>query len=473
MLAKRRPTFYEALIPVVGLTFFLVLAAFKFGIEAHIPLVLGCLLAALMALKVGYSYQEIRLGILDSIYRAVEALIIIMTVGMLIGTWMQSGIIPAMVYYGLDLIGPRVFLVTGCMICAVVSLATGSSWTSSGTVGVALMGIASGLGINPALAAGMVISGAYFGDKLSPFSDSTNIAAAAAETNLYSHVSSMMYTTIPSFVIALLVYGFVGLQFVGGEFDIDRVKLIQNTLQDHFVITPWLMVPPLFVIIAAAKKVPPVPSLMFGAILGGVWAMVFQEETVRNVLLALQRGFHIDTGLDTIDGLLNRGGLDSMMWTISLIIFALAFGGIMEKARFSEVLLEGVISKIKTVGELITATIITSIVSDFILTDQYLSIIVPGRVYAHLYDRMSLDRRVLSRTLEDGGTLWSPMCPWNGCGAYQSVTLGVHTFTYLPYAFFNLVNPLVAICGAYLGWGIFYNRNFAQELLDIENAQEQ
>ena len=347
-----------------------------------------------------------------------------MIVGMLIGTWVLSGIIPAMVYYGLDLIGPKVFLITGCTICAVVSLTTGSSWTSSGTVGIALMGIAAGLNINPALSAGMVISG-YFGDKLSPFSDSTNVAAAAAETNLYSHVSSMLYTTIPSFIIALIIYGFIGLNLSNEGYNPTRVKTIQSVLTSNFSISPLLMIPPIYVILAAIKKCPPIPSLLSGALLGGLWAILFQGVSLQKVLYAMHYGSKSNTGLDVVDKLLSRGGVDSMMWTISLIMFALAFGGIMEKAKFSEVLLEGFISRVKSVGSLITVTIITAIISDFILTDQYLSLIVPGRTYAPLYDNLNLDRRVLSRSLEG----WrNPLVPLYALGTdvnYQSATLGV------------------------------------------------
>ncbi|WZL73960.1 Na+/H+ antiporter NhaC [Clostridiaceae bacterium 35-E11] len=468
MTQYRKPYLWEAFIPVISLAVFLVTALYKFHLEPHIPLVFGCVIASMMALKLGYTWTDIRLSILESVYRAVEAIVIIHIVGMLIGTWISSGTIPAMVYYGLDLIEPQIFLVTGCIICAIVSFATGSSWTSSGTVGVALMGIASGLGVNPALSAGMVVSGAYFGDKLSPFSDSSNIAAATAETNLYSHIGAMMYTTLPSFFIALVLYGIVGIQSIHGEFDTARVELIQHTLQNEFIIAPIVMIPALFILLAAIKKIHPIPSLLFGALLGGIWSIIFQHRSLKDVFLVLHFGFQSHTGVNVVDTLLSRGGFDSMMWTISLIIFALAFGGIMEKTRFTEVLLEGIIGKVQSVTGLIGTTIFTSIISDFILTDQYLSIIVPGRAYAFLYDQMHLDRRTLSRTLEDGATLWSPMCPWNGCGAYQAATLGVATFTYLPFAFFNLINPLVAIFMAYMGWGLFYNKNILEEIAEKE-----
>ena len=456
---QRKPKLWEALVPILGMTLIIVVAILKWGLEPHIPIVIACLLAAIMAKKVGCSWNTIRAGMLESIFRAVEALIIVMVVGMLIGTWVQGGIVPGMVYYGLELISPKAFLLTGAILCAVVSLATGSAWTSSGTIGIALMGIAAGLGINPALAAGMVISGAYFGDKLSPLSDSTNVAAATAETNLYDHVGAMMYTTIPSFIIALIIYGIIGLQFGGGDFDASRVKLIQETIITQFNISPWVLIPPIFVIVSAVKKVPAIPSLLMGSIIGGIWAVVLQGESIGSVLTAFHYGYSSDTGVAVVDKLLSRGGVDSMMWTISLIIFALAFGGILEKGRFAEVIMEKIIARIKTVGGLVTATIVTGIISDFVLTDQYLSILVPGRMFAPVYDKMGLERRFLSRTLEDGGTLWSPMFPWNGCGAYQSATLGVATFAYFPFAFMNLINPFVAIIFTYMGIAIFRKKD--------------
>lgn len=456
MKSVREPKLWEALVPIIGMMLIIVIGILKFGLEPHIPIVLACILAAFMAKKVGHSWNSILSGMLESINRALEALLIVMIVGMLIGSWVSAGTVPAMVYYGLGLISPKVFLPTGAILCAIVSIATGSSWTSAGTVGIALMSIAQGLGINPALAAGMVISGAYFGDKLSPLSDSTNVAAATAETPLYDHVGAMITTTLPSFIIALILYTIVGLKIGGGDFDPSRVDLIRNTIAENFRITPLLMIPPLFVIFAAVTKIPSIPSLLAASGIGGVMAIIFQGRDLGSVLQTLHTGFVADTGVEVVDSLLNRGGVDSMMWTISLIMFALAFGGILEKAGFTEAILGRVVSKVKSVGGLVTLTIITGIICDFVLTDQYLSIIVPGRMYAKAYDDMGLDRKFLSRTLEDGATLWSPLVPWNGCGAYQAATLGVPTFQYLPYAFLNLINPIVAIIMSYLGIAVFY-----------------
>ncbi|SDK67247.1 Na+/H+ antiporter NhaC [Natronincola ferrireducens] len=462
----RTPKLWEALVPIFAMMIIIIVGILKYELEPHIPIVLASIIAAIMAYRVGHSWSSILGGMLESIHRALEALIIVMIVGMLIGTWVSAGTVPAMVYYGLGIISPKWFLPTGAILCAIVSLSTGSSWTSSGTVGIALMSIAVGLGINPALAAGMVISGAYFGDKLSPLSDSTNVAAATAGAPLYEHVGSMMRTTIPSFAIALVIYSIIGITVGGGDYDPERVELIRMTILDNFNINLWLLIPPLFVIFAAIKKVPSIPSLLSAAGLGGLFGIIFQGRNIGEVLMNFHYGFEADTGVSVVDRLLNRGGVDSMMWTISLIIFALAFGGILERGGFTNVILSRLVNRVKTVGGLVTLTVTTGILSNFILTDQYLSIIVPGRMYVGAFDKLNLDRKFLSRTLEDGGTMWSPLCPWNGCGAYQAATLGVATFSYLPFAFMNLINPIVAIVFAYLGISVFYKKEQNPEVVN-------
>lgn len=452
----RLPKLWEALVPVLFMMVLLFVSTIVWDIEPHIPIVVSCIVAALMAYRCGFRWEALITGILDGIARATEALIIVMIVGMLIGTWVLAGTMPAMVYYGLQLLSPAVFLIVGAVLTGIVGLASGSSWTASGTVGVALMGIAAGLGINPAIAAGMVISGAYMGDKWSPLSDSTNIAAATAETPLFEHVRSMMTTTLPSFLIALVLYGIIG--FTGGTegFDPHTVREIQAAIAGEFNLSIWIMLPVLVVIFSAIKRIPAIPALLLAVAMAGVIAVIAQGATFPDVLSAMHYGYETETGNAIADTLLNRGGLDSMMWTIGLIIFALAFGGILEKCGFIEVLLGGLVKRIKSVGGLVALTIFTGIVCDFVLTDQYLAIIVPGRMYAKAYDQRGLKRSFLSRTLEDGGTLWSPMVPWNGCGAYQAATLGVYNFHFWPYAFMNVINPIYAIVTAYLGIGVQY-----------------
>lgn len=453
----RRPGFLASCIPVVAILAFMLLGTLVWGMDPHVPLVLATVVTAIVAFCHGYSWDAIITGALDSIKSAVEALLIILCVGMLIGSWVWAGTMPAMVYYGLEFIAPGAFLVLGAILTAIVGVATGSSWTASGTVGVALMGVAMGLGIPAPLAAGMVISGAYTGDKLSPLSDSTNVAAAAAETPLYDHVSAMMTTTIPSFCLALVAYGIAGAIVIDSSgYDPTLAREIQDAIAANFNLSPWLLIPVVVVIFSAVKRIPAIPSLLLAAAVAGVIAMIAQDASLADVLSGFQVGYETETGNAIADKLLNRGGLDNMLWTISLIMFALAYGGMMEKCGFIEALMGGLVRKVKNIGGLVAATIVTGIICDVILTDQYLAIMIPSRMFRNGFDDKGLSRSFLSRTTEDGATLWSPMIPWNGCGAYQSATLGVSNWAFMPYAFMNLINPILAIVISYLGIGVKY-----------------
>lgn len=453
----RMPKVWEALIPVAAIMVFMIVGTVLWGMDPHIPLVLACVVTAFVAAACGYKWDAIITGALDSVKSAVEALLIILCVGMLIGSWVWAGTMPAMVYYGLKFISPSVFLALGLVLTAIVGLATGSSWTASGTVGVALMGVAMGLGISAPLAAGMIIAGAYTGDKLSPLSDSTNVAAAAAETPLYDHVGAMMTTTVPSFVISFVLYLIVGFVVIDTSgYDASLAQGIMDAIADNFYLSPWIMLPVLVVIFAAVKRIPAIPSLLLAAAVAAVIAIFAQGASVPDVLIGLQAGFSIETGNEYADSLLNRGGLDSMLWTISLIMFALAYGGMMEKCRFVESLMGGIVKRVKSTASLVAATIITGIICDVILTDQYLAIMIPSRMFRDEFDKRDLSRSFLSRTTEDGATLWSPMIPWNGCGAYQAATLGVHNFAFMPFAFVNLINPVLAVVITAFGIGVKY-----------------
>ena len=453
----RMPKVWEALIPVAAIMVFMIVGTVVWGMDPHIPLVLACVVTAFVAAACGYKWDAIITGALDSVKSAVEALLIILCVGMLIGSWVWAGTMPAMVYYGLKFISPSVFLALGLVLTAIVGLATGSSWTASGTVGVALMGVALGLGISAPLAAGMIIAGAYTGDKLSPLSDSTNVAAAAAGTPLYDHVGAMMTTTVPSFVISFVLYLIVGFVVIDTSgYDASLAQGIMDAIAENFYLSPWIMLPVLVVIFAAVKRIPAIPSLLLAAAVAAVIAIFAQGASVPDVLIGLQAGFSIETGNEYADSLLNRGGLDSMLWTISLIMFALAYGGMMEKCRFVESLMGGIVKRVKSTASLVAATIITGIICDVILTDQYLAIMIPSRMFRDEFDKRDLSRSFLSRTTEDGATLWSPMIPWNGCGAYQAATLGVHNFAFMPFAFVNLINPVLAVVITAFGIGVKY-----------------
>jgi NhaC family Na+:H+ antiporter len=451
----REAKIWEALIPVVStiaLLMYCVLPVFKVNQPVHIPLVLGTFIAAVIAItRLGYSWQDIEEGIISSISGTMQAILILAIIGMIIGTWILGGIVPTLIYYGLQILSPSIFLVATCLLCCVISLATGSSWTTAGTVGIALMGVAAGIGIPAPMAAGAIISGAYFGDKMSPLSDTTNLAPAMAGAKLFDHVRHMIYTTGVSLLIALVGFAILGFKFAGTKLDASKINALTDLMSKNFTITPFLLLVPIIVIVMVAKKVPAIPGLFIGVLLGGVAAMLTQGASIGVVLDAMQNGVVSETGNVVLDTLLTRGGYQSMMFTISLILAALTFGGTLDKTGMLEVLASRVLKYVNSTGSLVTATICTSIFANIVAGDQYLAIVLPGKMYKEEFHKRGLAPRNLSRCLEDAGTLTSPLVPWNTCGAIMSGYLGVATVEYLPYCFLNLVNPLVSIVFGFTG----------------------
>lgn len=452
---KREATLLEALIPIVitiGLLMYAVLPVFEVGQDVHIPLILGALIASVVAItRLGFTWKEIEDGIVSTISDTMQAILILAIIGMIIGTWILGGIVPTLIYYGLQILSPGFFLVAACILCCIVSLATGSSWTTAGTVGIALMGVAAGLGVNPGAAAGAIISGAYFGDKMSPLSDTTNLAPAMAGANLFDHVKHMIYTTGVSLTIALIGFGILGAGYAGKELDTSAINEILTLMSENFSINPLLLLVPVIVIVMVAKKVPAIPGLFIGTLLGGLAAMIFQGASFASVTDAMQYGVVSETGNALIDELLTRGGYQSMMWTISLILAALTFGGVLEKTGMLDTIGKVILKYAKSTGALVTATIFTSIFTNVLAGDQYLAIVLPGKMYKDEFHKRGLAPRNLSRCLEDAGTLTSPLIPWNTCGAAMSTYLGIPTIEYIPYCFLNLVNPIVSIIFGYTG----------------------
>lgn len=440
-----------ALIPVVFLIAALSIVIGVFHQDPHIPIILAAGVAAAVALFHKHSWKEIQDGMVHGITLAMGAILILMIVGTLIGTWIQGGVVPSMIYYGLKILSPGIFLVATLVICSIVSLGTGSSWSTAGTVGVALIGVGSGLGIPVPIVAGAIVSGAYFGDKMSPLSDTTNLAPAVAGSDLFSHIRHMVYTTTPGYVISLVLYGLIGTKYSGGSIDSNNIRTILSTLDAHFFIHPVLLLPPLLVIIMVVKKVPPLPALLGGTLLGAFFSMITQSDSLADVLLAAKSGYVSTTGVALVDDLLTRGGLDYMMNTVALILCALSFGGIMERTGMLEVLAAALLKRVRRTGSLVATTILSCIGMNAIASDQYMAIVIPGRMYKNAFDRRGLHPKNLSRALEDSGTLSSPLIPWNSCGAFMGATLGVNPLLYLPYAFLNLTNPLVSIFYGYTG----------------------
>jgi NhaC family Na+:H+ antiporter len=412
----RPPTLWQALFPVAALILFLVVQISVFDGPPHIPLILGAIVAALMGLRLGHPWHEIENGIVDGIAVALKAILILIVVGILIGTWIAGGIVPVLIDYGLRLLSPTYFLLAACLICSVVSIATGSSWTTAGTVGVALIGIGEGLSVSLPMTAGAIISGAYFGDKMSPLSDSTNLSPAVAGAELFDHIQYMVYTALPAYVLAIVLYSILGFSAQTGAIEGSQVEAIRTVLGENFTLNPILLLPPLLVIAAVAFRIPALPALSGGALLGALMALWIQDS--------------------------------------SLLLCALTFGGIMERTGLLRRLADAILRKAHSTGSLVLAALGSCIGTNIVAPDQYMSIVVPGRMYREAFENRGLAPVNLSRALESGGTLSSPLVPWNTCGAFMSTTLMVSAADYFPYAFVNLITPVVVVIVSYAGFRI-------------------
>lgn len=438
------------------------LALFILGLEGtgHLPLILAACVASFVARAHGYRWPELQDGMLNAIHMAMGAILILLVIGMLMGTWLAAGVVPALIQWGLELMSPSYFLPATCAVCSIVSLVSGSSWSTAGTVGLALIGVGEAMSIDPAMTAGAVISGAYFGDKLSPMSDTTNLAPAMAGTDLFTHIRHMLWTTGPAWLFAMIgfVYLGSGLEASGST---ESITAITGTLTAEFSPGIRHLIPPLVVAVLVIRKAPALPSLFAGAMAGAALGFGDQVRLDADPLLAFgemmnaaMSGFAPDTGNAAVDELLARGGLSSMADTVMLILSAMIFGGVMERTGQLEVLARAALKHAKSTGSIIASTVLTSIGTNILAADQYISVVVPGRMYASAFRERGLHPKNLSRALEDGGTITSPLIPWNTCGAFMASTLGVATVAYLPYCLMNLANPLISIFYGYTGISI-------------------
>ncbi|WP_432724879.1 Na+/H+ antiporter NhaC [Staphylococcus equorum] len=438
--------------------------------EPHIPLMIGTAVAIIITMFHGYAFSEVEEMMYKGIRHALPAIVIIILVGLVIGSWIGSGVVATMIYYGLQLIDPRYFLVVVIVLCGVVALAIGSSWSTMATVGVASMGIGLSMGISPGMVAGAVICGAYFGDKMSPLSDTTNLASGLSGVNLFEHIQHMFFTTIPALVISLVVFFFIGIRFGDKNFDTKNIDEILTTMQDSFVITPWLLIVPLAVIALVVVKVPAIPAICVGIILGFFAQLFIQGDSIVDGLTALQTGYTIESGNELVDELFNRGGLESMFYTISLTLVAMTFGGVLEYSGMLTALISVILKFAKSTGSLIASVIVSCIGTNFTCSEQYISIIVPSRMYAGAFKKKNLHAKNLSRALEDGGTLTSVFVPWNTCGVFIASTLGVSVIEYAPYAILNYTVPVISIIFGYIGFKII---GLSKEEIELNRKEEE
>lgn len=467
-MVKRAPNLFESLLPIVFLIILLTYNVFVFGDSAvggpnQISLLITAAFVGILALRIGVKWEELSSKMVDSIHAALPSILILLLIGSLSGTWLLSGVVPTMVYYGLQVLQPEIFLFATVIVCAITSLVTGSSWTTIATVGIALMGIGKALGFSDGLIAGAIISGAYFGDKMSPLSDTTNLAPAMAGTDLFTHIRYMLYTTIPSIVITLIAFLVIG--FMSDHQDVDTsVELMLQTIESSFNITPVLFLVPIILFVLILKKMPPLPALMAGTLLGGLFAVVFQPDLVQEIggegsifktsyiafMKAMFGEISFTTNNEIVNKLFQSSGMSGMLNTIWLILSAMVFGGVMGAAGFLQRITKAIIYFVTGTGSLVGATVTSCVFFNITASDQYLAIVVPGRMFESAYKDRGLSPELLSRSLEDGATVTSVLVPWNTCGAAQTAVLHVATLTYLPFAFFNLLSPFMSILFAYL-----------------------
>ncbi len=482
----KRPSLFLALLPLIILIVLLALNVIFWHDNTlnganQLALIFAAMIASIIDLSLGIKWERIRISMVDTIGKAMSSILILFLIGALSGTWLISGVVPALIYYGLDLLTPKFFLFAAVIITMLVSLATGSSWSTIATIGVALLGIGTALGIKKPIIAGAIISGAYFGDKMSPLSDTTNLAPAMAGTDIFTHIRYMIHTTTVSMGLTLIIFFVIGLTYHFNT-SIYSVAEVKHAIAATFNINLWLFLVPTILIILIVKKMPPIPALMIGSLLGAAAAIIFQPHIIVKItgithnfakasyigiMQAMFGDVSIKTGNPAIDQLFNTTGMRGMLLTVWLILSAMVFGGAMQAGGLLMRITESIAKLAKNTGSLIASTALTCILVNITASDQYLAIVVPGQMYSHTFKKLGYKPEVLSRTLEDAGTVTSVLVPWNTGGATQSRVLGVPTIQYLPYSFFNYISPITTMVFGFLNIDI---RRIEPEM---EEAEEQ
>lgn len=473
---ERKPTLFQSFLPVIVLIVLLVTNVFIFDDvlsgATQVSLMVGATLASLIAIYNGKKWINIKETFLKTINTSMSSVIILLLIGSLAGTWMISGVVPLMIYYGLDILHPSIFLCATVIICSVVSLFTGSSWSTIATIGIALLGVGKTLGFAPELVAGAIISGAYFGDKMSPLSDTTNLSPAMAGVDIFTHIRYMMYTTVPTYIITLLIFIIWGFSMdtVG---EVGKVAEMQSIIEANYSLNPLLLLVPAILLFVIIKKLPAIPSMLVGVVLGAVFAVIFQPQIIEQiadlstnyfkasyigVMKAVFGDVSIETGNAAVNKLFSTGGMAGMLNTVWLILTAMIFGGTMEAGGFLFRITMALLTFVKSSTSLVATTVASCIFFNFATCDQYLTIVLSGSMFKDAFDDMDLAPELMSRCLEDGGSVTSPLVPWNTCGATQSRVLGVGAFDYLPYCFFNLLSPIMSIFVAAIGYKIRNNK---------------
>lgn len=453
--SARKPTVLHAAITLIGLAIWISLGLFVLESGLHGVLLMGIVWVVINCIPLGTSLEDVRHAMRIGMDRAMPAMFIFLMIGVVIATFILSGTVGTLIYYGLKFMHPAIFLPAGLILCSLMSLAVGTSWGTVGTGGIVLIGIGAAMGIPLPIVAGMIVSGASFGDKMSPVSDTTNLAALSAETDLYSHIKSMAYTTIPTYLITLIAFSWIGYQFANQPLPQAELDALLQGLQGAFQINPFMLLPLLVLLVLSMKGVVAEAGMLISALVAAVLAVAFQDVSVSNVISSFYDGAKIETGNAKLDPLLNRGGITDMAWTFTLSFIAIGLGAVLERMGFLSVLMEWLLHKVKRAASLVTCAIAGTFTSNMLLGESYISMILSGQMFKDKFDEVGVDRKVLSRSLEEGGTLLTALIPWTTTGAFYAATLGVDTLVYAQWSLLNWINPLIGILFAWLGIALF------------------
>ena len=458
MRNQQESGFLQSMICFGGVIVIVIAGLLWLEINLHSLLLIALVWVAGHSVGLGFNFLAIKAAMISGIEKGLGAIFIFFLIGVLIAAMIESGTIGGLIYYGVDILHPSIFLPAGLVLCSLMSLATGTAWGTIGTIGVVLMGLGDALGIPLPLVAGMVVSGASFGDKMSPVSDTTNLAAMSADTDLYSHIKSMLYTTVPTYVICLIIYTVIGLNYSGQTLSAQELMDLKQHIAIEFSIGPLTLLPLIVLLALSLKRAPAEVSMLGSVAIAVVLAIIMQDRSISEVLNSLYSGYTSNTGLERLDVILTRGGIQSMMWTMSIALLALSLGGLLDRTGFVRVLMSGILVRIKRTASLMAATISAGIVTNMSMGEAYLSIIFGGQIFKKSYKEHNLEKHMLSRTLEEGATLSTTLIPWTTSGAFVTGVLAISPLDFAPWAFFNYINPLLSIILAYMGFGIFRQR---------------
>ena len=468
----KKPTVKLAALALASVIFSLILCIMIFKtVSIQVGLLLGMVFVTLISRTLGYRFNDLMELMKQSIGESTFGLWFFIAIGAIIAAWMAAGTVPAIIYYGLGFISPTVFLPAGFILCVITALSTGTSWGTVGTVGIALVGIGQGLGIPLPITAGMIISGAVTGDKMSPVSDTPNLTSMSAGADLYETIKAMLQTIAPAFLITLALFIYLGIQYGSADANLSIINETRSVLAANFNLHPIVMLPLGILLVLNVMKFPSLPSMTIAVIAGIVVAVVFQGASVPDALEVLNSGFKIATGSDYVDPILNRGGIQSMMWTFSVAFMALSLGGILSKVGYMETLIAGLVTKAKTVGSLTLLVMMSSITSTAAFGEAYLSFILNGELFKNQFDKVGLNRAMLARIVSEGGLMLAPLMPWTTFGAFVTATLGISGFAFAPYAFMSFLSPIVSVVMTYLGLAIVWNNKKNKGVRKLADAQ--